>query len=88
MIGTTTTKQVQMLKTSAKHHEAQGNSLLASWMKSSAEHFEEVARRTNQVLDNMALGNYEYTSMSRRGQFAHDWYEYEDEYSYNFNGLN
>ena len=88
MLGTTTTKQVAMLKSSAKHHEEQGNSLLASWMRASAEHFEEVERRTNQVLDNIALGNYGDARMSKRGQFAHEWYAYEDEYAYNYNGLN
>ena len=88
MRGITSKEQVVMLRTSAKHHEEAGNNLLASWMKSSAKHFEDVARRTNAMLDKMALGNYETVSTSRRGQFAHDWYEYEDEYSYNFSGLN
>ena len=80
-------KQVNALNTSANKHEEQGNTKLAGWLKASAKHFKKVYEETNRILDEMALGNYETSSTSPRDEFAIQWYDYEEEYAYNFCGL-
>lgn len=79
--------QAITLNQRANMHEGLGNTLLASWMRASAEHFKELERRIDRALDEMPLGNYEDTSYSRRKQYTKDWFEYEEEYAYNFDGL-
>lgn len=78
--------QAIALNVRAEMHESSGNTLLASWMRASAEHFRKLDLRTKKALDEMPLGAYE-ESNTRKEKYAHDWYAYEDEYAYNFNGL-
>lgn len=82
-----TVEKVQTLNTMARKHEEQGNTKLATWLKASAEHFKKVCEQTNRTLDRMALGNYRTSSTSSRCEFARQWYDYEEEYAYNFCGL-
>ena len=81
-----TREQAIALNTHARMHEQSGNTLLASWMRESAKHFESLDRATQRALDSLSLGNYEVVSTSRRIQNANDWYAYEEEYVYNFFG--
>lgn len=87
---TTTTMQLQSrtLNLRAEHHESQGNTLLASWMRESAEYFQTLKHDIDMALDNMSLGNYELSRRSRREEFASEWYGYEEEYAYNWHGEN
>ena len=80
-------QQTRALNISAEKHEKLGNTLLSSWLRSSAEHFKKVYEETNRILDEMALGNYETSSHSRRSEFTKQWYAYEEEYAFNFYGL-
>lgn len=80
--------QSRALNISAKKHEEQGNTLLASWMHESAEHFKNLKHEIDEKLDSMALGNYISSKRSRREEFASDWFDYEEEYAYNFSGDN
>ena len=79
--------QARQLNIRARMHEELGNTLLASWMRESAKYVEDITRRTEEMLDEMCLGMYEESSRTRYEDFAHDWYEYEEEYAYNFCGL-
>ena len=88
MTSTQMVLQSRALNISAKKHEEQGNTLLASWMRESAEHFKNMKHEIDSMLDDMALGNYERSRRSRREEYAHDWFDYEEEYSYNFCGDN
>ena len=80
-------KQVMTLNTMSRKHEKAGNTKLAGWLKSSVKHFKKVCEETNRMLDEMALGNYETSSTSTKDEFTHQWYAYQDEYAYNFCGL-
>jgi hypothetical protein len=82
-----TLQKAQELNNASRKHKEQGNTKLATWLKASAEHFKKVYEDTNRTLDRMALGNYETSSTSSRYEFTKQWYDYEEEYAYNFCGL-
>ena len=82
------TLQAQTLNLSARKHESLGNSVLANWMRESAEYFENRCHEINDILDSMSLGNYAQSRRSEREQYADAWYAYEEEYAYNFCGEN
>lgn len=87
MRGISGVQQARALNVAAKMHEELGNTLLASWLRASAVHAEEVDKRTRKALDEMPLGVYVEERHSVRMEFTKDWYAYEGEYAYNFNGL-
>lgn len=79
---------VHTLTLASRHHELQGNTLLASWFMDSTTYVGTCVRTIDHLLDSMPLGNYEHAcSTSPRQQYTHDWFAYEDEYAYNFSGL-
>lgn len=80
-------QQARILNTRADVHMQLGNTLLASWLRENAIRVEQVHRQTERALNKMALGQYEETSTSRKAEYTHQWYAYEEEYAYNFNGL-
>ena len=87
MRGISGVEQARALNEASRIHEQLGNTLLASWLKASAIRAEKVDKRTRQALDKMPLGVYVEERHSVRMEFTKDWYSYEEEYSYNFNGL-
>ena len=83
------TLQAQTLNRASRNHANSGNSVLANWMKESAEYFENRCNEINDILDSMSLGNYRNTGRrSEREQYTADWMAYEEEYAYNFCGDN
>ena len=80
-------EQAIALNTHARMHEELGNTLLAEWLLESAKHYEELDIRTSRALDEMPLGVYVEERHSMRATFTEDWFEYEEEYAYNFFGL-
>ena len=72
--------QTRELRKAAKKHEAAGNTLLAIWMNDSSKHFEELNRKVDKlfiVKDPVETAQY---AMNGFKEFAHDWYEWQDEY--------
>ena len=59
---------------------------LAQFAMANPNYVIDEVRRHNAILDSMPLGNYEEAN-TRRTEYAHEWYAYEEEYAYNFCGL-
>lgn len=80
------TRKIILLNQCARRSESKGDEVFAAWYSERARELEKTVRDTDKFLDKF----FEYSEVRRNGghskrdNFISEWYEYEEEYSYNF----
>lgn len=78
--------KIEKLYRGSRINASAGNVTLASWMHESAEYYHSIQQSNENFLDKF-LVREETVKHTRREEFTSQWYEYEEEYSFNFFGL-
>lgn len=81
-----TRTRVESLYRNSRINASAGNVTLASWMHESAEYYHSIQQSNEKFLDKF-LVREETVKHTRREEFSSQWYAYEEEYAYNFFGL-
>lgn len=80
--------KIEKLYRGSRINASAGNVTLASWMHESAEYYHSIQQSNEEFLDKFLVREETKTVRhTRREEFTSQWYEYEEEYSFNFFGL-